>query len=73
MADSIAATALASEEIEALTRSQLEYALDANRRGLRVYESLKSLNDIIGTQYGDRVLFELLQNSHDAHSLHERA
>lgn len=32
-----------------------------------VYESLKNLNEVIGTQYGDRVLFELVQNGHDAH------
>jgi hypothetical protein len=61
----------AADTINAITRSQLEHALDANRRGLRVYESLKSLNDVIGTQYGDRVLFELLQNAHDAHDADE--
>ncbi|OZI28671.1 hypothetical protein CEG14_22225 [Bordetella genomosp. 1] len=65
-----AATQLASaaELIGGITRSQLEHALDAQRRGLRVYESLRSLNEVIGTQYGDRVLFELLQNAHDAHA-----
>ncbi len=57
--------------IEALTLSQLEHALDAHRRKLKIYESLKSLNDVIGTQYGDRVLFELLQNAHDAHAAGE--
>lgn len=69
--DSIPILASAAEAIEALTRSQLEHALDANRRNLRIYESLKSLNDVIGTQYGDRVLFELLQNAHDAHGPEE--
>ena len=49
-----------------LAASQLAHALDARRRGLKVYESLKSLNDVIGTQYGDRVIFELIQNAHDA-------
>lgn len=65
-----AATQLASaaELIGSITRSQLEHALDGQRRGLKVYESLRSLNEIIGTQYGDRVLFELLQNAHDAHA-----
>jgi len=53
--------------LEALARSQLEHAVDGARRGLKVYESLRSLNDVIGTQYGDRVLYELLQNAHDAH------
>jgi hypothetical protein len=62
----------AASAIEALTLSQLEHALDAHRRKLKIYESLKSLNDVIGTQYGDRVLFELLQNAHDAHAADER-
>lgn len=57
----------AREELAAIAVSQLEHALDARRRSLKVYESLKSLNDVIGTQYGDRVLFELVQNAHDAH------
>lgn len=64
--------ASAAELIRSTTRSQLEHALDGQRRGLKVYESLKSLNEIIGTQYGDRVLFELLQNAHDAHAVGER-
>lgn len=54
-------------DLAELAASQLTHALDARRRGLKVYESLKSLNDVIGTQYGDRVLFELVQNAHDAH------
>ncbi len=69
-----AATRLASaaELIGSITRSQLEHALDGQRRGLKVYESLRSLNEIIGTQYGDRVLFELLQNAHDAHAVGDK-
>lgn len=54
-------------ELEDLASSQLEHALDARRRGLKIYESLKNLNEVIRTQYGDRVLFELVQNAHDAH------
>jgi hypothetical protein len=57
----------ASVDLDELAASQLTHALDARRRGLKVYESLESLNDVIGTQYGDRVLFELVQNAHDAH------
>ena len=59
--------AAAPRDLVELAYSQLEHALDARRRGLRIHESLKSLNDVIGTQYGDRVLFELIQNAHDAH------
>lgn len=62
----------AATRIDSVTRSQLEHALDGQRRGLKVYESLRSLNEIIGTQYGDRVLFELLQNAHDAHIAGEK-
>ena len=34
---------------------------------IRVYESLRNLNEVVGTEYGDRVLYELIQNAHDAH------
>ncbi len=58
----------AAAELEALVQSQLEHALDGEKRGLKIYESLRNLNEVIGTQYGDRVLYELLQNAHDAHA-----
>jgi len=56
-----------AREVAETANSLLEYALDGHRRGHKVYESLKNLNEVIGTQYGDRVLFELVQNGHDAH------
>lgn len=56
-----------AREIATIAKSQLEYALEGRRRKIKVYESLKNLNEVIGTQYGDRVLFELVQNGHDAH------
>ncbi|MEQ8229680.1 MAG: DUF3883 domain-containing protein [Rhodospirillales bacterium] len=62
----------APNELEELATSQLEHALDARRRGLKIYESVKTLNEIVGTQYGDRVLFELVQNAHDAHRPNEK-
>ncbi|PAY09313.1 hypothetical protein CK489_08185 [Bradyrhizobium sp. UFLA03-84] len=65
------ASSTTADTIDALTGSLLEHALDAHRRKLKTYESLKNLNDVIGTQYGDRVLFELLQNAHDAHRFDE--
>ena len=55
------------EDLEAQTQSVLDHAVDALRRDLRVYESLQNLNEVIGTEYGDRVLYELIQNAHDAH------
>lgn len=45
----------------------LQNALDARRRNLPTYKSLQSLNDVVGTEYGNRVLYELIQNAHDAH------
>ena len=46
---------------------ELESAVLAHRNGSKVYQSLKNLNEVIGTEYGDRVLYELIQNAHDAH------
>jgi anti-sigma regulatory factor (Ser/Thr protein kinase) len=45
----------------------LAIALDAHRRKSKVFHSLKNLGEVIGTEYGERVLFELIQNAHDAH------
>ena len=55
------------EDLERQARDVLEHAVDGQRRGLRVYESLQNLNEVIGAEYGDRVLYELIQNAHDAH------
>jgi hypothetical protein len=57
-----------TKELEGLTRGVLENAIHAEQRGEKVYQSLKNLSEVIGTQYGNRVLFELIQNAHDAHS-----
>lgn len=56
-----------ADELERHVRSLLEHAVDAHKRDLRVYQSLRNLNEVIGTEYGDRVLYELIQNAHDAH------
>jgi hypothetical protein len=56
-----------AEDLERQVRAVLEHAVEAQRRGLKVYESLQNLNEVIGTEYGDRVLYELIQNAHDAH------
>ena len=55
------------EDLESRVRNVLEHAVDGYRRNLKVYESLQNLNEVIGTEYGDRVLYELIQNAHDAH------
>jgi hypothetical protein len=56
-----------AEDLERKVRAELDNAVDAKRRGSKVYESLQNLSEVIGTEYGDRVLFELIQNAHDAH------
>jgi len=48
-------------------RDQLDNAVDAVTKGLGTYESLRNLSEVIGGEYGDRVIFELIQNAHDAH------
>ena len=54
-------------DLKAQARCVLAHAVDAQRNGSKVYESLRNLDDVIGTEYGDRVLYELIQNAHDAH------
>ena len=61
------ADARPADELERQVRSLLEHAVDAHKRNLMVYQSLRNLDEVIGTEYGDRVLYELIQNAHDAH------
>ena len=56
-----------AEDLNRRVRAVLSHAVTAHRDGNKVYESLRNLNDVIGTEYGDRVLYELIQNAHDAH------
>lgn len=58
---------LPAEELEEKGKSVLRHALDAHEKNIKVYESLQNLNEVFGTEYGDRVLYELIQNAHDAH------
>ena len=44
-----------AKDLESQVRNVLEHAVDGYRRRLRVYESLRNLNEVVGTQYGDRV------------------
>ena len=55
------------ENLEEQVRKVLDHAVLAHRDSLKVYQSLQNLNEVIGTEYGDRVLYELIQNAHDAH------
>ena len=63
---------LPADELNREVRNELETAVYAYRRGRKVYESLRNLNEVVGTEYGDRVLYELIQNAHDAHRADDR-
>ncbi|MBS3024446.1 sacsin N-terminal ATP-binding-like domain-containing protein [Acidiphilium multivorum] len=56
-----------AELLRVKLHDQLRNAVDAAKSDLLTYESLRNLNEIIGGEYGDRVVFELVQNAHDAH------
>ncbi|MYD94619.1 MAG: DUF3883 domain-containing protein [Chloroflexi bacterium] len=57
-----------ARDLDAHVRDVLAHAVDGHRKKLKVYESLRNLNEVVGTEYGDRVLYELIQNAHDAHA-----
>ena len=63
---------LPAEDLNTQVRDVLGHAVDAHRKKLRVYESLRNLNEVVSTEYGDRVLYELIQNAHDAHRADDR-
>ncbi len=56
-----------ADDLENMVRAVLKHAVQAQHDDLKVYESLQNLNEVIGSEYGDRVLYELIQNAHDAH------
>lgn len=56
-----------SEILRGKLVDQLRNAIDAAQSDLLTYESLRNLSEVIGGEYGDRVVFELIQNAHDAH------
>ncbi|NEY92256.1 sacsin N-terminal ATP-binding-like domain-containing protein [Tabrizicola oligotrophica] len=53
-------------------RDAVANAVDAYRKNQEVYGSLNNIGRVIGTEYGDRVLHELIQNAHDAHEFGEK-
>ena len=70
--DSQPSDSLPAEDLQRQVRAVLEHAVDAHRKNIKVYESLRNLNEVVGTEYGDRVLYELIQNAHDAHRSGDR-
>lgn len=57
-----------AEQLDRILDAQLRNAVDAQSKGLRMYDSLRNISEVIGGEYGDRVIFELVQNAHDAHT-----
>ena len=47
---------LPAEDLDTQVRNVLDNAVDAHQKNLKVYESLRNLNEVVGTEYGDRVL-----------------
>ena len=57
----------AADELHRIFDEELDTAALTVRRGQKIYSSVRQLSELIGGEYGDRVLYELLQNAHDAH------
>lgn len=61
-----------AQKLNTTLLAQLKHAADAVRADLLTYESLRNVSEAIGGEYGDRVIFELVQNAHDAHAQGEQ-
>jgi hypothetical protein len=57
----------AAAELRRIFDDELDTAALTVRRNQKVYNSVRQLSELIGGEYGDRVVYELLQNAHDAH------
>ncbi len=55
-----------ASELFTILDEELESVARAEKHDQGVYRSLKKLSELIGGEYGDRVIYELLQNAHDA-------
>lgn len=56
-----------ADELRRIYDEEIDSAAIIARRKQRIYQSVQNLSQLIGGEYGDRVLFELIQNAHDAH------
>ena len=59
------------QDLNRRVRAVLNHAVAGYREDVGIYKSLRNLNEVIGAEYGDRVLYELIQNAHDAHRAHD--
>ena len=64
--------ALPADKLNRQAHAVLNHAVIGHRSRIKVYESLRNLNEVVGTEYGNRVLYELIQNAHDAHRAEDR-
>lgn len=55
-----------ADELLQIFDEELDTAAVADSRGQPIYRSVKRLSKMIGGEYGNRVIYELLQNAHDA-------
>lgn len=62
----LAAILSPADELLKILDDELDTAATAESRGQKVYRSLKRVSKMIGGEYGNRVIYELLQNAHDA-------
>jgi hypothetical protein len=56
-----------ASELEDAFNQELDSAALLHSRGQKAYASVQELSRLIGGEYGNRVVYELLQNAHDAH------
>lgn len=56
-----------ADELRRIFDEELDTAALTIRRNQKIYSSVRQLSELIGGEYGDRVIYELLQNAHDAH------
>lgn len=57
-----------ADELLQIFDEELDTAAMADSRSQPIYRSVKRLSKMIGGEYGNRVIYELLQNAHDAQS-----
>lgn len=55
-----------ADELLQIFDDELDTAAMAESRSQPIYRSVKRLSKMIGGEYGNRVIYELLQNAHDA-------
>ena len=56
-----------ADKLRRIFDEELDTAALTIRRNQKIYSSVRRLSELIGGEYGDRVIYELLQNAHDAH------